>query len=114
MRGEELERLQIVLFIRRIEKDDVPRPGFRLPQKLARLRTVNLVLLFRNSAQLQIRFDQLATTPRTIDKRRIARTTRKRLDPYRARSCAQIEKSRILDTRRDHVEECFAKPIRRR
>src|SRR5205085_4608715 len=96
---------QVILFVRRIEKDNVPRHVSRLPQKLGHFRTVNLTLLFRNPAQLQIRYNQLATPSRTIDKRHITRPARKRLNPNRARPRTEIEKPRLLNTRRDHVEK---------
>src|SRR5688500_5609408 len=73
--------------------------------------TVDRVPLIRNPAQLDIRLNQRTTPARAIDKGGVACTARESLDPDRSRTRTQIEKSRVLNAGRDHVEECFTKAI---
>src|ERR1044072_9260620 len=116
-RAEDLERGKVVLFVWRVEKDHVPAVGGArrgLLQKLSYFRTEQVAFFVGNSAQLEVRFDQLATSPRTIDKRRVRCATRQRFDPDGARTRAEIEIARLRHVCEDDVEERLAQAVGRR
>src|SRR5687768_6752645 len=83
-RAEDFKEAKVVFFVGRVEEDQIPRIRLILLQELRRLRTIDIPLLLRHATQLEIRFDQLTTPSRAIDKRRVRRASRERFNTNRA------------------------------
>src|SRR5690242_3457542 len=116
MRAKEVKHFQIVLLVRWVEEDNVPRLKISnegLVKKVARFIVHNFGLIFRYSAKIQVRFNQSTHLARAIDERNVRSTSRERFDSNCSRPGAQIQKTNINNSWRQHVEKRFPQSIRR-